>query len=85
VNEGKELGPPNWLPLETKLRESGRPVSLCAAFMWMWRERGIDFYKHIDTRRYLLLDSDRRCWRQGGREPEFADFECEFHRVTEWV
>ena len=43
MNEGKELGPPNWLPLETKLRESGRPVSLCAAFMWMWRERGIDF------------------------------------------
>jgi hypothetical protein len=37
VNEGKEIGPPNWLPLETKLRESGRPVSLCAAFMWMWR------------------------------------------------
>jgi hypothetical protein len=81
VNEGKELGPPNWLPLETKLRESGRPVSLCAAFMWMWRERGIDFYKHIDTRRYLLLDSHRRCWRQGPREPELADFECEFHRV----
>ena len=51
MNEGKELGPPNWLPLETKLRESGRPVSLCAAFMWMWREQGIDFYKHIDTRR----------------------------------
>jgi hypothetical protein len=85
VNEGKELGPPNWLPLETKLRESGRPVSLCTAFMGMWRERGIDFYKHIDTRRYLLLGSDRRCWRQGAREPELADFAREFHRVTEWV
>ncbi len=46
MNEGKELGPPNWLPLETKLRESGRPVSLCVAFMWMRRERGIDFYRH---------------------------------------
>ena len=42
------------MPLETKLRESGRPVSLCATFMWMWRERGIDFYKHIDTRLYWL-------------------------------
>ena len=34
MNEGKELGPPNWLPLETKLRESGRP-SVCA-----WRSCG---------------------------------------------
>ena len=64
MNVDKELGPPNWTPLETKLRQSGRPVSVCAAFMWMFRQSGIEFYKHIDTRRYLLLDSECQCWRQ---------------------
>lgn len=56
MNAGKELGAPNWLPLETKLRESGRPVSLCAAFMWMWRERGIDF---LQTHRYTAVFAPR--------------------------
>jgi len=83
MNRGMELSPSNWLPLETSLRQSGRPVSLCAAFMWMCRDRGIEFYKHIDTRRYLLLDSQCRCWRQRGLELELADFENEFCRVTE--
>jgi hypothetical protein len=84
MNGCMELGPPNWWPLETSLRESGRPVSLCAAFMWMWRDRGIEFYKHIDSRGYLLLDSERRCWRQGDGGVELSDFEREFRRVTEW-
>lgn len=84
MNGRMGLGSPNWLPLETSLRESGRPVSLCAAFMWMWRDRGIEFYKHIDSRRYLLLDSERRCWRQGDGGLELSDFEREFRRVTEW-
>jgi hypothetical protein len=83
VNGNKGFETPNWVPLETKLRETGRPIGLCAAFMWMWRDRGIEFYKHIDTRRYLLLDSQCRCWRQRGLELELADFENEFCRVTE--
>jgi len=51
--------------------------------MWMCRDRGIEFYKHIDTRRYLLLDSESRCWRQGDSGLELSDFEREFRRVTE--
>lgn len=84
MNGRMGFGSPNWLPLETSLRESGRSVSLCAAFMWMWRDRGIEFYKHIDSRRYLLLDSESRCWRQGDGGLELSDFEREFRRVTDW-
>ena len=53
--------------------------------MWMWRQDGIEFYKHIESRRYLLLDSEQRCWRQGTTGFEFADFESEFRRLTEWA
>ena len=62
----KEFDKPNWAPLEA----IGGP-ELCGQFMWMWRESDIEFYKHIETRRYLLLDSDGRCYRQteGGFEP----------------
>jgi hypothetical protein len=55
----KEFDKPNWAPLEA----IGGP-ELCEQFMWMWRESGIEFFKHIDTRRYLLLDSEGRCYRQ---------------------
>ncbi len=82
MNEPKDLGAANWMPLETMLRKSGRPVNLCASFMWMYRQNGIEFYKHIDTRRYLLLDSALRCWRQGTHSLELSDFESEFHRAT---
>ncbi len=82
MNEPKDLGAANWVPLETMLRESGRPVNLCASFMWMYRQNGIEFYKHIDTRRYLLLDSTLRCWRQGTHRLELSDFETEFRRAT---
>ena len=54
MNGNKGFETPNWVPLETKLRETGRPIGLCAAFMWMWRDRGIEFYKHIDTRRVFV-------------------------------
>ena len=84
-NQGKELGPPNWAPLETKLRETGRPLSLCAVFMWMWREGGIEFYKHVETRRYLLLDSEQHCWRQGDGGLKLSDFERELRRATERI
>jgi hypothetical protein len=53
----------NWEPLERNL-----PAVLCAEFMWIYRENGVDQYKHIVTRRYLQLDRDGRClaWRDGG-------------------
>ncbi len=46
----------NWAPLEAKLAPE-----LCAEFMWMYRDSGIQHYKHIQTRRYLLLDASGRC------------------------
>ena len=83
MNQLKDLGPANWTSLETVLRETGRSTDLCGSFMWMWRQNGVEFYKHVDTRRYLLLDSERRCWRQGNSGLELSDFDCEFRRVTE--
>jgi len=51
-----ERSPPNWAPLERHLK----PLE-CAEFMWMYRQGGLDHYKHIETRRYLRLDSGGRC------------------------
>ena len=41
--------------------------------MWMWREGGMEFYKHNLTRRYLLLDSEGGCYRQIATGLEGAD------------
>jgi hypothetical protein len=82
MNQTKDLGAANWTPLETMLRQTGRPVSLCGSFMWMYRQNGIEFYKHIDTRRYLLLDCQLRCWRQGKHGLEPSDFDHEFDLAT---
>ncbi len=82
MNQTKDLGAANWTPLETMLRQTGRPESLCGAFMWMYRQNGIEFYKHVDTRRYLLLDSQLQCWRQGKHGFEPSDFAREFDLVT---
>lgn len=79
--ESQDVGTANWAPLETLLRKTGRAVSLCASFMWMFRQGGVEFYKHIDTRRYLLLDAEGRCWRQGSQGLEPSDFEREFRLV----
>ena len=78
MGEFKNSEAANWTPLETMLRGTGRPASLCSSFMWMYRQNGIEYYKHIDTRRYLLLDSELRCWRQGMHRLELSDFEQEF-------
>jgi len=51
--------------------------------MWMWREGGIEFYKHICTRRYLLLDSEGRCYQRGPNGLELADVHAELKRVRE--
>ena len=51
-----ELEPANWRPLELRIG------SRCAEFMWMWRKNGLEYYKHVDTRRYLILDATGRSY-----------------------
>ncbi len=63
--------PLNWIPLERRIG------SRCEEFMWMYGKDGVEFYKHIQTRRYLLLDSESRCYRQREGELVEVDFEQE--------
>lgn len=74
----KNFQSPNWKPLEKVVGPDG-----CEAFMWMWREGGIEAYKHIRTRRYLLLDSEGRCFRRGLDGLERTDLNSELERVME--
>jgi hypothetical protein len=67
----------NWEPLERLLT----PVQ-CAEFMWMYREDGVEHYKHIVSRRYLLLDQDGRCLARTAEGLREAPFEQEWRRVT---
>lgn len=71
-----EFGAPNWTPLEAM-----GGAELCGEFMWMWRQSGIEFFKHIRTRRYLLLDSRARCYRQTAVGFECADLDTELKRA----
>jgi hypothetical protein len=56
-----EVDQPDWEPLERAV-----PAHLWGEFMWMYRirpeGRGIEAYKHRQTRRYLHLDHDGRAW-----------------------
>jgi hypothetical protein len=72
-----EVGPANWTPLELRIG------SRCAEFMWMYRQSGYEYYKHIDTRRYIILDSRGACFRRQGSDLIPADFHDELRRVTE--
>ena len=72
-----ELEPANWKPLELRIG------SRCAEFMWMWRENGLETYKHIDTRRYLILDAEGCCYVRRDGETVYVDFREEFRRVVE--
>jgi len=74
----KTFEPPNWKPLEQLVGPEG-----CADFMWMWSEAGIEYYKHICTRRYLLLDSEGRCYQRGPSGLKLADVHAELKRVRE--
>ena len=69
---------PNWEPLENLVGPNG-----CGDFMWMWREGEVEFYKHIWTRRYLLLDAEGRCYTQGPDGLHPADVQAELKRVKE--
>ena len=71
----KEFEGPDWTPLERLIG------SRCCQIMWMWREGGIEFYKHIRTRRYLLLDSDGSCYRQTATGLDVIDVAAELKRV----
>ena len=74
----KNFENPNWKPLEKIIGPDG-----CGDFMWMWQEAGIEFYKHIRTRRYLLLDSTGQCYRRGPNGLEQTDVRAELERVME--
>ncbi len=74
----KTFEPPNWKPLEQLVGPEG-----CGALMWMWREGKIEFYKHICTRRYLLLDSEGQCYQRGPNGLKRADIHAELKRVRE--
>ena len=71
-----EFDAPNWTPLEKK----GGP-ELCSEFMWMMRRSGIEFFKHVRTRRYLLLDSEGRCYRRTATGFEAANLDAELKRT----
>jgi hypothetical protein len=74
-----ELEPVNWKPLERLIGYR------CGEFMWMWRENGLEHYKHIDSRRYLILDAEGRCYGRQGAQLVRVDFREEFQRVTEAI
>ena len=42
---------PNWEPLEKHIGDQ------CGMWMWVYRNGDLEFYKHRDTRNYLVLDS----------------------------
>jgi hypothetical protein len=80
-NQGStmELEPANWKPLELRIG------SRCAEFMWMWRENGLEHYKHIDTRRYLILDARGHSYVRRDGETVRVDFQKELRRVVKAV
>ena len=68
---------PNWKPLEARL-----PGPACAEFMWMYRLNGVEYYKHRETRLYLLLTAEGQCLFREGNEVKEAGFEQEWRRVS---
>lgn len=47
------------------------------------REGDVEFYKHIDTRRYLRLNDQGLCFREGSNSLEPANLDEELKRVFE--
>ena len=56
-----ELEPANWKPLERLIG------CRCGEFMWMWRENGLEHYKHVDSRQFLDPGLRRALLRPTGR------------------
>jgi hypothetical protein len=71
----QEFDSPNWTPLERLIGNRS------CEFMWMRRQGRVEFYKHINTRRYLLLDSEGGCYRQTAKGLEAVDVVAELKRV----
>ena len=76
---GVETEPANWKPLEKRI---GRR---CAEFMWMFRRNGLEYYKHIDTRRYLILDQKGKCYRRKGDQLVRTRFREELRFITRTI
>jgi hypothetical protein len=74
-----ELEPANWKPLELRIG------TRCAEFMWMFRENALEHYKHIDTRRYLILDAKGRSYVRRDGDMVRVNFRKEFRRVVEAI
>ena len=72
----------NWAPLEVRL--SG-DVEVIREFMWMFgdQDTGVEYYKHLITRRYLLLHRDGRCLQQSLNGLIEVDFDADLRRVRE--
>ena len=68
---------PDWGPLALHVPPSERED-----FMWMHRDGGINFYKHIVTRRYLMIDAGGNCLRWDRKGLQVVDFGPEYLRVT---
>jgi hypothetical protein len=69
--------PVNWAPIEGLLGAID-----CAKFMWMYQLEGLEHYKHIETRRYLRLDKDGKCYVPAEAGWKEVPFEDEWKRVT---
>jgi hypothetical protein len=56
---------PDWTLLEEAVKEASLPPAVVGEFMWMgeWKE-GQHSYKHIDTRKYVVLTGKASGWRQ---------------------
>ena len=65
IGMDREFERPDWTPLERLIGDG------CCQFMWMWRQDVIEFYKHINTRRYLLLSqqSEKILFQQSNGPP----------------
>ena len=68
---------PNWSLLERRIAPA-----LCAEFMWMFRQAGVEHYKHRETRRYLLLGQGGACVVRTEKGFEEVNFEEEWQRVS---
>lgn len=67
----------NWASLECRLKPRQ-----CGEFMWMYRDAGLDHYKHIETRKYLRMDGEGRCFVPAEVGWKEVPFEDEWKRVS---
>lgn len=72
------LSPAHWAPLEQHIGER------CEEWMWMDRRNGLEYYKHRETRQYLILDGEGGAWTYRPSDGMLVpgDFDTEFNRAT---